>query len=148
MGEKQFPEIVSAAGMAAMTEHQGLELRCSATNYMRKNQAQKPLRGSADAFSSPGATVDHRPSVLAGNDGELFFSHSCRLSRSNRRRSGSLPVTPLERSVSSRRSTHPGLQIALGSSSGSADAHALASMMCDQVLRQVTKRGWRRTTSS
>jgi hypothetical protein len=25
-GKKQFPEIVSAAGVAAMTEHQGLEL--------------------------------------------------------------------------------------------------------------------------
>jgi hypothetical protein len=42
MGEKQFPEIVSAAGMAAMTEHQGLELRCSATNYMRKIKLKNP----------------------------------------------------------------------------------------------------------
>jgi hypothetical protein len=44
MGEKkQFPEIVRAAGMAALTEQQGLELLLfSPKLYAEKNKAENP----------------------------------------------------------------------------------------------------------
>jgi hypothetical protein len=43
MGEKQFPEIVSAAGVAAMTEHQGLELLLlSRKLYAEKIKVKNP----------------------------------------------------------------------------------------------------------
>lgn len=43
MGEKQFPEIVSAAGMEALTEHKGLELLVlSHKLYAEKSKVKNP----------------------------------------------------------------------------------------------------------
>jgi hypothetical protein len=75
--------------MAASTEQQGLELLLfSPKLYAEKNNAENPRVRPRSA--------SHNPSVFAGKDGELLASHSRRFSCMATRRSGSLPLTPMQ----------------------------------------------------
>ena len=72
-------------------------------------------------FANKSLTQPQSPSVVEGKPGELLLrTHSTRTSCKNTRRSGSLPVTPTQRSGSNRCNTQSGDQMALGMSSGSA----------------------------